>query len=73
MFFPHKLNRANNKYGWMALMWAANNGYTETAELLLKHGANVNAKDNEGSTALMCAADNGHTETANLLRRYGAK
>jgi len=41
-------------------------------ELLLKKGANVNAKDKYGGTALMYAAVKGHKEVVELLIENGA-
>ena len=43
--------------------------------LLLEHGADVEAKDNDGKTALQVAAasDRGHDEVMKLLREHGAK
>lgn len=64
---------AKDKDGMTALMLAAEDGYTETANLLLSYGANVNAKNIFGRTALELATMFGRTETANLLRKYGAK
>ena len=32
--------------GWSALMWAAYNGYTETAAELVKAGADMNLQNN---------------------------
>ncbi|MBQ7170379.1 MAG: ankyrin repeat domain-containing protein [Synergistaceae bacterium] len=58
-------------YGVTGLMSAAMKGDTETAELLLKHGADVN-KDGYDMTALMHATFYGHTEIAELLLKYGA-
>ncbi len=62
----------SDKYGGTALIKAAMLGHTATAALLLKHGADINAKDNRGSTALMWAAMLGYTETAELLLKNGA-
>ncbi len=62
----------NNIQHMTALMWAARNGYTEIAELLIKHGAKIEAKDRDNGTALMWAALRGKTETVELLLRYGA-
>ena len=66
------VNAKEDRYGWTALMYAANYGHTETTKLLLKHGTDINAKNNIGWTSLMLAASNGHTETAELLLKHGA-
>lgn len=42
------------------------------AELLLKGGSNVNAKDRHGCTPLMRAAEHGLNEMTKLLLKYGA-
>ena len=41
-------------------------------KVLLEHGANIEAKDHEGSTALMKAAERGHTSIVQVLLEYGA-
>ena len=45
---------------------------TEIAELLIKKGADINAKDNFSNTVLMRAAIRNYTKTAELLIKYGA-
>ena len=45
----------------------------ETAEVLLKHGADVNAMDDNGFTPLYIAALKNAHETAALLRLYGGR
>jgi ankyrin repeat protein len=44
----------------------------ELAELLIKHGANVNAKQMQGVTPLHSAAHNGQTKLTKLLIDHGA-
>ena len=51
---------------------AYRNAY-ETAEVLLKHGAYVNAKTDYGDTPLYIAVWKNAHETAALLRRYGGR
>lgn len=46
--------------------------HLEMVEVLLKAGANVNAKDNEGATPLHYAAMNDATKLAELLLKAGA-
>ena len=54
------------------LTWAAMMGQTKAAELLLKHGANINGKNRDGNTALHLAIFLGHAGTAELLIKNGA-
>ena len=54
-------------FGWPPLTYAAYNGHTDVADYLLKHGAKVDAKTQNGSTALFFAARFGHIEVIKLL------
>jgi len=46
--------------------------YPEIAEILLKHGAQVNQKDHEGYTALITAAATGAIKSIPILIKFGA-
>jgi ankyrin repeat protein len=52
---------------------AISNENTEVVSLLLKNGADVNAKDNAGRKALMCATQHNKPEIISILKQYGAK
>ncbi|KAF7164220.1 hypothetical protein CNMCM5623_008885 [Aspergillus felis] len=54
------------------LLWASIDGNTEAIRLLLDHGANITASDDEGSTALHFAAESGNHEAVQLLVDKGA-
>jgi hypothetical protein len=58
--------------GWTAIMYAAEDGHTETVTKLKELGADVNAKELFGKTVLMFAAENGHTDTVVKLIELGA-
>ncbi|KAF4180179.1 hypothetical protein CNMCM8927_005286 [Aspergillus lentulus] len=49
------------------LLWASIDGNTDAMRLLLNHGANINASDDEGCTALHLAAESGNHEAVQLL------
>ena len=53
-------------------MLASIAGSADIAQLLIKHGANVNAKNAGGVTALMVAAANNTTRVGSLLLQSGA-
>ena len=61
-----------DKDGSTALMWASDNGHTETVKLLIDAGADVNIKNKYGRTALMWASRCNRKETVKLLIDAGA-
>lgn len=64
---------SSTKYNsYTGLHLAVAHGCTETAELLLRHGANVNAKNCSDSTPLHLAVEENSQELVNLLLRHGA-
>ena len=48
-------------------------GHILVASVLLKNGANVNAKTSDGKTPLSIAKENGHARMVELLKANGAK
>lgn len=63
-----KINiNVSDKQGDTALHYAANFGFAEIAQLLLKNGATVFAQNRFRQTPLHMAASNGHAEIAQLL------
>ena len=59
-------------YGWTALLWAAEEGHSEVAKLLLAKGADVHAKTDYGWTALMWAALQGKEDLVSVLLKSGS-
>ena len=63
--------------GWTALheacSTAGNTRTVETVRVLLDHGADPSAKDENGTTCLHTACDNGDVATAKLLMEVGAE
>ncbi len=67
-FLLGKIELANKKNAIdKALVVAAGNGHEDIVKLLLKKGANVNAKDEYDKTPLIRAAQNGHKDIVELL------
>jgi len=54
------------------LHWAANEAQTQIAEVLLAHGAEVDAPSEHGNTPLHVAAARGHSQVAQSLIDHGA-
>lgn len=65
-----------NKYGsdgLAAIHWAADRGYANILDILLRNGANVNLIDKDsGQTALHYAISCGHVDCVKILLKYGA-
>jgi hypothetical protein len=54
-------------------MYASSNGYVDAMEVLIKAGANLDARDKFGFTALMVAATTGEADAIRLLLQSGAQ
>ena len=59
--------------GWTPLHSAAGEGEAACVELLLQHGAHIDAADSEGVTALHRAASGDHVACAKLLLAHGTR
>jgi ankyrin repeat protein len=53
--------------GFTALLFAARGGFTESAKILLDHGADIKIADPDNTSALVLAIINGHYDTAAFL------
>ncbi len=69
---PALANAARNEDHKTPLYWAARNGHSDIVEILIRNGANVNAKASRRS-ALMAARQEGRSEIYELLEKHGAK
>ncbi len=60
--------------GYTAMLWAAQKGNIDIVNLLIKNGANIEAKHeaSRGYTPLIVAAINNHIEVAKMLIEHGA-
>lgn len=65
-------NIETNEPGETLLMLAVKQNNPQVAEMLIKHGANVNKKDPRGLTAINEAAGNGRTAMVKVLLENGA-
>jgi len=66
------VNHVAGNGGYTPLMLAATAASLETVDLLLKHGAKVNARNSGGITALMIVAANNESKIATALLAAGA-
>ena len=70
--FGADINSVHGAFGWTSLMYAAWNGETEIAEILLNYNADANVRDRYGRTALHKAAYYGHDIIVYLLLKNNA-
>jgi len=56
---------------WTPLHGACGQGHVKVVEMLLKHGADADAKNNFGDTPLHRACDNDHVEVVEMLLKHG--
>lgn len=59
-------------FGATPLIVGARNGCIPFVRLLIEHGADVNAENENGRTALSYAAENGHVSVLEALHEHGA-
>jgi ankyrin repeat protein len=51
-----------NTHGWTPLMTAAREGNRDIMEYLIQHGANVDARTDEGTSVMRVAGNHGWTD-----------
>uniref|UniRef100_A0A6P6XRZ9 Poly [ADP-ribose] polymerase n=1 Tax=Dermatophagoides pteronyssinus TaxID=6956 RepID=A0A6P6XRZ9_DERPT len=68
---PGMVNEKNGQF-LTPLHLASDRGHTDLMEVLLKHGAKINAVDSLGQTALHRASRNGQLSSVQTLLSYGA-
>uniref|UniRef100_S4RLR0 M-phase phosphoprotein 8 n=1 Tax=Petromyzon marinus TaxID=7757 RepID=S4RLR0_PETMA len=69
---PHQVDHEDGT-GMTLVMLAAAFGHLDILRLLIRSGANVNARQKNGSTALIYAAEKNHLSTLALLLENGAR
>ena len=69
---PDLATKAEGVVGMTPLHVAAFHGTPAIAEVLLAHGADVNARLKDGSTPLSLALKNSNRRVVRVLRRHGA-
>ena len=69
----HELVNCRDLRGWTPLHYAAFNGQTKTLQILVAHGAAVEAADKDGATPLHAAATAGYPDTIEALLESGAR
>ena len=67
-----KVDAKEQYKGQTALMWAASEGNTAAADVLLEAGADLKLKSTGGFTPLLFAVRNAHIDTAVTLLKHGA-
>jgi hypothetical protein len=70
--FDKSIINIKNAYGVTPLIMAVSRSYEDIAKFLIKNGADVNAKDNEGSSTLLHSCFVDDSKIAELLVRSGA-
>ena len=70
---PADVNQRDPRTQQIALVLSALGRHLDAAELLLQHGADVNAQDGAGRTALIVAGQTGDTALCDLLLKRGAQ
>ena len=56
-----------------ALILAANNGHLNCLQILISHGADIEARSNDGRTSLIWASLWGHLDVVQYLLEHGAQ
>jgi ankyrin repeat protein len=60
-------------FPYLVITWSSfRNGHVAVVRALLERGANIEAKEGDGSTPLYVAAQNGHVDVVKLLLKRRA-